>query len=293
MKTVSINIRSDDNESLPYLKKLIEILDKNKLTIQLPDHEFIKNDNISKYITDARSFIELPDLAVSIGGDGTLLKTARTFAGSDIPLLGINRGRLGFLTEFMPGEALSYIENITAGSFSVTARDMLNTEIRNRYSLKKTLCFLNDTVISRGIFTRPIIIDLEIDGKFLNSFSGDGLIISTATGSTAYSLSAGGPIITPDIENIFIVMPVCPHTLATRPLIVSGNSKLKVKISSEFENSLLTIDGYETTSIEPDDEITFSGSGKKAYLISHPERSFYDILREKFNWGKHIYNQEK
>jgi NAD+ kinase len=288
-KICSINIRPEDTESIDYLKKLITLLIKKGIKVLLPEYNILKKTNLSDYIADQATFVSQSDIVISIGGDGTLLHTARLFAGTGSPIFGINKGRLGFLTEFMPDEALKYLDSIINQKYEKTERDMLElVHVREGKELAR-ISLLNDVAISRGIFSRPITIHLEIDGKFLNSFSGDGLIIATSTGSTAYSLSAGGPIITPTIKDILLIMPICPHTLATRPLIIPGSAKLKVSIGSEFGNSIMTIDGHESISIPDDDEIYFTETNTKAVLITHPERNFYEILKQKFNWGNNAF----
>ncbi len=288
-KICAINIRPEDNESITYIKKVIGLLINKGVNVLLPEYAILKEANLSDYMTEQHKFVSQSDIVISIGGDGTLLHTARLFAGTGKPIFGINKGRLGFLTEFMPDEALKYLDIIIKKKYEITERDMLElVHVREGKELTR-ISLLNDVAISRGIFSRPITIHLEIDGKFLNSFSGDGLIISTSTGSTAYSLSAGGPIITPTIKDILLIMPICPHTLATRPLIIPGSSKLKVTIGSKFGNSIMTIDGHESISIPGDDEIFFTKTDKKAVLITHPERNFYEILKEKFNWGNNAF----
>ncbi|MBN2400936.1 MAG: NAD(+)/NADH kinase [Spirochaetes bacterium] len=288
-KICAINIRPEDKESIEYIKKIIQLLIDKGLTVLLPEYTVLKEADLSHYIADQHTFVAQPDIIFSIGGDGTLLHTARLFAGTGKPIFGINKGRLGFLTEFMPEEAIGYLDIIIRKNYEKTERDMLELiQIRDKKEIAR-ISLLNDVAISRGTFSRPIVIHLEIDGKYLNSFSGDGLIIATSTGSTAYSLSAGGPIITPTIKDILLIMPICPHTLATRPLIIPGSSKLKVTIGSKFGNTIMTIDGHESINITGDDEIYFSETDKKAILIAHPHKNFYEILKQKFNWGSNAF----
>ena len=183
-------------------------------------------------------------------------------------------------------EALNYLEKIVNEAYQIEERDMLDIiHLRDNIELSKD-SFLNDVAISRGVYSRPITMYLEIDGKALNFFSGDGLIISTTTGTTAYSLSAGGPIINPVINGIFLIMPVCPHTLAMRPLIIPGKSVLKVKTGSDFTNAVMTIDGHESIPVKGNDELIFSASRKKVMLIAQPDKNFYEVLKQKFSWGK-------
>jgi NAD+ kinase len=286
IRTAAINIRPNDTNSLALIKELIAFLEKNNITVLLPAFDILQNKDFNKYIVTDKEFTANSDLAIVIGGDGTFLRSARLFADTNTPLFGINRGRLGFLTEFSPEESLRHLGEVIRGNFNIATRAMLEVSLVRQKQELNRLSFINDAVISKGAFSRPIRIRLELDNILLNSYSGDGLIISTATGSTAYSLSAGGPIVMPSIDNIYILNPICPHTLAIRPMIIPSKMVLKARILSHFENLLLTIDGQEAIPIEGEDEILFRDSQKKIKLIPHPERDYYNILREKLGWGK-------
>lgn len=254
----------------------------------LPQLDILRTAGLDEYFADPPEFVRHSDIAVVIGGDGTFLGAARLFAETGAPIFGINRGRLGFLTEFSPDEALYYLNEVVNGNYTTRSRAMLEAVLtRNRGELKRA-AFMNDAVVSKGAFSRPIMIRIELDGVFLNCYSGDGLIISTATGSTAYSLSAGGPIVIPSIDSIYIVSPICPHTLAIRPMIVPVQTELKAKVISPFENLLLTIDGQEAIPIEGEDEILICGSDKKVRIIPHPGRDYNEILRQKLGWGRNM-----
>lgn len=288
MRTVSIHIRPDDHQSLPFIGELVGFLSARDITVLLQEIDFLRDGGLSRYIADAPRFVSAADLVVVIGGDGTFLRAARLFAETNCPIFGINRGRLGFLTEFSPEEAFEHLEKVLKGDYTVTARSMLEAVLVRDGRETRTVSFINDAVISKGAFSRPIRLRLELDGKFLNSYSGDGLIIATATGSTAYSLSAGGPILNPSIENVYIVNPICPHTLAMRPMIMPSESVLKAKILSDVANLLLTIDGQEAIPIGGEDEILIRDTEKRINLIPHPNRDFYEIIRQKLGWGKNM-----
>ncbi len=288
IEKVSINIRPDDRHSLDLIRDLISFLDRKNISVLLPDIEILRVEEFSAQIADAGRFVDEAQLVVVIGGDGTFLRTARLFAHTNTPLFGINRGRLGFLTEFSPEESFKYLESFINEEFSATTRAILEVMlVRDGREIEKKP-FFNDAVISKGAFSRPIRIDLELDNSHLSSYSGDGLIIATATGSTAYSLSAGGPIVVPSIENVYILNPICPHTLAMRPMIIPSTATLGARIISTFENLLLTIDGQEAIPIEGNDEIIVRGSSRKIFLIPHPDRDYYAILRQKLGWGKNM-----
>jgi len=144
---------------------------------------------------------------------------------------------------------------------------------------------LNDAVITKGSFSRPIRIRLELNDEFVTCYSGDGLIIATATGSTAYSLSAGGPIVLPDDESVFIVNPICPHTLAIRPMVVPDSMVLSARVVTTIENLLLTVDGQEAIALQETDIVHFSRSSYVVHIINHPSRRYFDVLRQKLGWG--------
>jgi len=284
-KICAVNIRPEDKESIVFIIKITSLMERAGISVLLPDYKVLAESGISDYIVDKSEFISRPDIVMSIGGDGTLLHTSRLFAGTNTPILGINRGRLGFLTEFTPDEALHYLDKIIKEEYTETERDMLELiHTRNSEELLR-MSLLNDVSVSRGTFSRPISIDLDINDKFINSISGDGLIIATSTGSTGYSLSAGGPIIMPDIKGVLLIMPICPHTLATRPLVVPGRSRISLRICPDFNDIVMAIDGHASINVKGGDTISVSGTDKKAILIANPERNFYEILKQKFNWG--------
>lgn len=289
MKNVAINFRPDDTGSLELVREIVLFLREHGINPLLPDYEILSDfPECKDCITDDQSFVNNPDLVIVIGGDGSFLRAARMFSRRGVPIFGINKGRLGFLTEFPQEEALAYIAKVITGSFTFSQRGLLQATLIRDGKEIECIIFLNDAVISKGSLSRPIVLHLEIDGHFLNSYSGDGLIISTATGSTAYSLSAGGPIVSPAIECVYSINPICPHMLAIRPMIVPIQSVLTATILSDFENLLLTIDGQEAIRIQRDDKIVFTRSPYSAKVITHPRHNYYEILREKLSWGKNL-----
>ncbi len=283
-KTVSINFRPDDSKSLEIIKNISELLLKNKIAILLPDYKILHGSGLEIFISDENEYLKSPDLVIAIGGDGTFLKTARMFLEQKAPIFGINRGKLGFLTEFSPAEYESHLIQILDGKFITADRNVMEA-IHNKNGTSKSLYFFNDAVISKGAFSRAIQIELHVNNLFLNRYSGDGLIIATATGSTAYSLSAGGPIVVPDANDVFIVNPVCPHSLSIRPIVLPAASSLKARTLTDMTNLLLTIDGQEAIEFSAGDELLFRKTDKKMKLILHPEKNYFSILREKLNWG--------
>lgn len=284
IKTVSVNLRPEDESSLGIIRELSDLFRQRNIRMLLPDLPMVRNCGFSEYVSSMEEFVSASGLVIVIGGDGTFLRTARMFSDTETPIFGINRGRLGFLTEFNPDEYLVHLKNVLDGEYTQVERILIEALYKSGINGEREICFLNDAVISKGSFSRAIRLDLEIDGIFLNSYSGDGLIISTPTGSTAYSLSAGGPIIVPT-EKAILLTPICPHTLAMRPMIIPVTSALKARVVSDAKNLLLTIDGQEAISIDGGDEITFRKSTRKIKLIPHPDKNYFLILREKLGWG--------
>lgn len=277
---VSIYFRPDDPGAPAMAGDIADFLSESgvkTLVPSVPDISAFPPSSDDPFVTDC-------DLVVVMGGDGTFLRAARLFAGKDKPLFGINRGRVGFLTEFRPDEYKTYLNSVLEGVYSVSERITLEV-VRVNGSEETSVIFVNDAVLSKGALSRPVRISVSIDGVPLIPFSGDGLIVATPTGSTAYSLSAGGPIISPDSDGVYLVTPVCPHTLAMRPIVVAASSVLSAGIESDMTNLLLTIDGQEGFNIGAGDEMFFRISDKRIKVITHPEKGFYAILNEKLGLG--------
>ena len=283
---ISINFRPDDSNAVPFLRNLINFLQSRKITVYLPEDDSIINNEFRGYAVDHDTYVQGADLIIVIGGDGTFLRTARLFCGTGKPIFGVNRGRLGFLTKFNPDEYSKYLKQVLDGDFTCAEHLVLEAVVlRNRTEMQKA-CFLNDAVIHKGSLSRLIRMKPEIDGNFVSSYAGDGLIVSTPTGSTAYSLSAGGPIIFPNETNIYLLTPICPHSLTMRPMIISSSSVFGARIESEYDNLLLTIDGQEAIEIDGRDEILIRKSKKNIKIIIHPEKNYFSILHEKLGWGR-------
>ena len=284
LKNVSINFRPDDSKSINIIKKIFNICSSRGIKVQLPDYKILHEEGLAGFITDENSYLTAPEIIIAIGGDGTFLKTARMFLENRSPIFGINRGKLGFLTEFNPDEFEDYLIKIIEGDYTVAERNVMEAT-HNKNGNNKLLYFFNDAVISKGAFSRTIQIELHVNDSFLIKYPGDGLIVSTATGSTAYSLSAGGPIIVPDGNDAFIVNPVCPHSLSIRPIVLPAVYELRARTLTDMTNLLLTIDGQEAIEFSAGDELIFRKTDKKMRVVLHPKKNYYSILREKLNWG--------
>lgn len=223
------------------------------------------------------------DLVIVMGGDGTLLSAARAIAGRPIPLFAVNLGGMGFLTAITKEELLPELERALVGEYQIAERKLLRIDVVRQGKRTARYEALNDVVISKAAIARIIDMEALVDGMFVCAYKADGLIVSTATGSTAYSLSAGGPIIYPSVD-AFCITPICPHTLTNRPLIVAASSVISVICRSE--SSFLTIDGQVGEPVQEGDCIECRASDFSLKLISPPNQKFFDVLRQKLKWGE-------
>jgi NAD+ kinase len=223
------------------------------------------------------------DIIIVLGGDGTLLNVARQASCNGVPLFGINMGHLGFLTETEVGDMYSSLERLVAGEYSIEKRMMLEAYIENDDELTKNFIALNDIVVAKGNFSRLISCSIFINNNYVDYYSGDGIIVSSPTGSTAYSLSAGGPIVAPDVE-VLLVTPVCPHTLHSRSILVSNKDLVKIELGkSNKTDIILTVDGQNGVKIKPGDIVNVKQSKYFANLVKLNNRSFFDVLRAKMS----------
>ena len=226
----------------------------------------------------------LVDLLVVFGGDGTILRTARLVQERDVPIVGINLGVFGYLTEVNLGEMYSALELILAGNFQIERRMMLDVEINGGEESHRDGAVLNDVVINRGNLSRIVELETTVDGRYLTTFKADGLIVATPTGSTAYSLAAGGPIVFPELYSI-IINPICPHTLTNRPIILPEGVEIKVTLWTLEEGATVTLDGQVSFTVRSGDTITIRKSRCITTLVSSPHRGYLEILRTKLGWG--------
>jgi NAD+ kinase len=220
-----------------------------------------------------------------LGGDGTLLATARHAGAREVPVLGVNLGRLGFLTEIALEEIGPTLERVLAGQAAIDRRSMLRATVRRPDGRSQVYQALNDAVLSRGSLGRTVEIEARVDGDFLALFKADGVILATPTGSTAYSLSAGGPLVHPSVR-VIVLAPICPHTLSVRPIVVDDGVKLEFRLRSSGEELLLTLDGQETVRIGETDTVEMTRSPNAVCLVRAPQLSFYDLLRTKLGWAR-------
>ena len=224
------------------------------------------------------------DLVVVLGGDGTLLSVARTLEPG-IPILGVNLGNLGFLTEIGRAELYPALEQVLAGDCRTEARSLFDVELRRDDGRgAERFRVLNDAVVTKSALSRIIELTMVVDGHLIARYRSDGLIISTPTGSTAYNLSAGGPILNPLLP-VAVLTPICPHTLSLRPIVVPGSSRIEVTLETQREEVFLTLDGQEGTELRYHDTVVVTRSPAAVDLIKIGARSYYENLREKLRWG--------
>ncbi|TFH69210.1 NAD(+) kinase [Gammaproteobacteria bacterium LSUCC0057] len=225
------------------------------------------------------------DLSIVVGGDGSMLSAARKIAASGIPMLGINRGRLGFLTDISPDELAERVAPVLRGHYTVSQRFMLDARISRNGELLNRGRAVNDVVLHPGRSVRMMEFDLYVDKQFVYSQSSDGVIVATPTGSTAYALSAGGPILFPELDAI-IVVPLNPHTLSSRPITLSGSACIELQVSARNElMPLVTCDGHNDFVTQPGDVITITKHPDALLLIHPQDHNFYQICRSKLGWG--------
>ena len=258
---------------------------------------WLKRKGCVTYIdADAASFLhiegsprsEIPSLAdfiVVLGGDGTMLSVARLVGGKGIPILGVNIGGLGFLTSVQKDEIFEVLEKVISGECPVEERIMLSACVFRHGESISEYIVVNDVVVNKGALARIIDLETYIDHKYVATFKSDGLIVSTPTGSTAYALSAGGPILYPTLNSI-VLAPICPHTLTNRPIVLPDDVRVEIVLRSENEDVFLTLDGQVGFSLRQGDTIEVKKSQYKSKFIVPCERDYYEILRTKLKWGE-------
>ncbi|MCM2357940.1 MAG: NAD(+)/NADH kinase [Geobacteraceae bacterium] len=227
----------------------------------------------------------LADLIVVLGGDGTLISVARLVGEREVPILGVNLGSLGFLTEITLDELYPALESCLSGDYRVSERMMLRVALVRGGEVAESHQVLNDVVINKGALARIIDLETTVNGSWLTTFKADGLIISTPTGSTGYSLSANGPIIHPDLACLAIT-PICPHTLTNRPIVVASDALITVRLQSQNEDVFLTLDGQVGFELKYGDSIRIERAAQRTRLVMSRSKDYFEVLRTKLKWGE-------
>lgn len=281
-KTVAIVGRIDDQRVAAPMRSLASHLTKSGV------HVIAGSDVASQLDIEAieeSSLAAKADLIVAVGGDGTILYAAKLMHGHDKPLLGVNRGRLGFLADVLPDDMLEVIDRVLAGDYTSEARLLLDATIVYADGKTHTATALNDVVLQRKETGRMVDFETRIAGQYVNTHAGDGLIVTTPTGSTAYALSCGGPIIEPMLDVVALV-PICPHTLNDRPIVVPSNLEIEiVLVEGGAARAEVIVDGRSIGELGPNDRLTVCSAKDRITLIHPPGHQFYEILRSKLHWG--------
>lgn len=231
------------------------------------------------------------ELAVIVGGDGTLLNAARSLAAHDVPLVGVNLGHLGFLTDISPGQMLECMDQILRGDYHMEERFLLACSVTRAGDEVSACSAFNEVVVHKWNVARMIEMETYINGRYLNNLRSDGVIVSTPTGSTAYALSAGGPILDPTLDAIVIV-PVCPHTMSHRPIVVDGASEIEVIVGNgNRDHAQVTCDGQVTFALTTGDRLRIRKQAKPVRLVHLPRHDHYELLRAKLNWAENPKNR--
>lgn len=226
------------------------------------------------------------DLIIAIGGDGTLLYAARLATARRVPLLGINRGRLGFLTDVLPQEVLTCVDAALDGGCEVDPRPLLTTALMTDGASRSTGLALNDIVVQKLATGSMMDFETWIDGRYLNTHAGDGIVIASATGSTAYALSCGGPIVDPHLE-VMVIAPICPHTLSDRPIVVSARASIEIRLLERPESRAQVVcDGFVLGDVHPCDRVQVRQSPDGVTLLHPPGYDYFRLLRSKLHWGR-------
>jgi NAD+ kinase len=276
---VGIIVNLTKDHGLAMTKSIISWLENKNAAVLLSE------DTSSMILREDLGFSEEyiyknADFVIVLGGDGTLLGTARQVLWNETPILGINMGHLGFITEVETDDVFSCLEKVIRGDYSIESRMMLEADVVKNNTLTKTLYCLNDFGLTRGTLSRMVQLKTYIGGNFLSTYNADGLLISTPTGSTAYSLSAGGPIISPNV-NVMLITPICPHSLNSRAIVVGDNEVIRVDIEENYQDVYITGDGQQGYPLKNGDSILIKKAPFALKLIKVSERSYYDILRTK------------
>ncbi len=283
MKKIAIFAKVHDPRCQDVANELVQWLEGRGLTPLVESH-------LSRHLkggdgAESRDIPDIADLVVVLGGDGTLISVARLVGDREVPILGVNLGSLGFLTEVTLDELYPALESCLSGDYRVSERMMLRAAVERDGAEIECHQVLNDVVINKGALARIVDLETTVDGDWLTTFKSDGLIISTPTGSTGYSLSANGPIIHPDLDCLAIT-PICPHTLTNRPIVVASDARITVRLRSLNEDVFLTLDGQVGFELKYDDSIMIERAAHRTRLVMSRSKDYFEVLRTKLKWGE-------
>ena len=289
MNCIGIVAKRNKPEAVAVVRNLVEWLRPKKIQVYIEKEiEELLSPTLSEGNWKSVEREEMPpdvEMIIVLGGDGTLLSVGRQVWNRNIPILGVNLGGLGFLTEITLDELYSVLEKVLQDDFEINERETLRAGVIRRGKRIAEFIVLNDAVINKGALARIIDLETTINGEYLSTFRSDGLIISTPTGSTAYNLSAGGPIVYPSLHTI-IITPICPHTLTIRPIIIPDDVKIRALLKSRDEEVTLTLDGQQGFTLKFEDVVEVGKAEGRILLIKSPYRHYFELLREKLKWGE-------
>jgi len=284
IQNVAIFAKVHDPRCLGIASDLINWLEEKGCT-PLPEAQLTRQLGYHRVLSEAE-VRDQAELVVVLGGDGTLISVARLFSGRDVPILGVNLGSLGFLTEITVEELYTRLEKVLEGNPRVSERMMLEVTLHREGQEIEKCHVLNDMVINKGALARIVDLETKVNRHFLTTYKADGLIISTPTGSTGYSLSAGGPIIHP-LMSCIVITPICPHTLTNRPIVVTDESVISITVASSFDEKVyLTLDGQVGFELREGDSVEVRKALKTTALVMSKTRDYFELLRTKLKWGE-------
>lgn len=283
MKRIGIYAKQNHPDAAALAGKVAQWLESQGVEVLLEQDLASKMDDREGF--PGKSIPSMVNMVIVLGGDGTLISVARLIGDLKVPIFGVNLGSLGFLTEITTAEMMQVLENVLRGDFTVSSRMMLDTCVKRKGKEVARYTVLNDVVLNKGALARIVDMEASVDDVYLTTFKADGLIVSTPTGSTAYNLAAGGPIIHPEL-NCLVMSPICPHMLTNRPIIVSEDAHIKIELKFEDEDVVLTADGQVGMPLEHGDVVIVRKAKSRTYLIDSPSKDYFQVLRTKLRWGE-------
>ena len=289
IKRIGVIVKPHQPDALETLCRLTKWLSERGITLVGPtevERERIEHETGCRIdVVNEGELAHQVDLMLVLGGDGTMIATSRMIGNSRVPVIGVNYGGLGYLAEFPLEELFPAIESILKGEYRVQQRLMLTIELWRGEQMVTRNRVLNDVVVNKSALARIIEIEAYLNDQFLNVFRADGLIVATPTGSTAYNLSAGGPIVYPSM-NAVVITPICPFTLSNRPIVVPDDSIIEVRLVTENEEVALTLDGQVGFPLQAGDRALIRKSQTAFNLVQPPDQNYFDVLRNKLKWGR-------
>src|ERR1700682_3281635 len=289
IKRIGVFVKPHQPDALETLCRLTEWLSARGIqlvgTAEIEHEQVELKTGCSVAVVKDEELARGVDLILVLGGDGTMIATARIVGNAEVPVMGVNYGGLGYLAEFPIEELFPALEAILAGQYKVQRRVMLSVELWRGEELVTKNRVLNDVVMNKSALARIIEIEAHLNGQFVNSFRADGLIVSTPTGSTAYNLSAGGPVISPSM-NAVVITPICPFTLSNRPIVVPDDSWIELRLKTRQDDVAVTLDGQVGWPLKIDDRIIIRKSRTTFNIVQPMNRNYFEVLREKLRWGR-------